>query len=105
MQNEEDRVAEKFKSLCDLMDEQQRRLWAATEARALGYGGVSIVARATGLTRPTITTGLKELDEQQEDVLPARRIRRVGAGRPRVTHVNKKLQSALEEGSLCVSAA
>ncbi len=45
------------------MDERRRRQWAATEARELGWGGVSLVSRATGLSRPTITTGLRELDQ------------------------------------------
>ena len=51
MDEDESRVAEKYEALRDVMDEQVRRLGAATEARALGYGGVSVVARAVGLTR------------------------------------------------------
>ena len=52
MDDDESRIAEKYEALRGVMDEQMRRLWAATEARALGYGGVSTVARAVGLTRP-----------------------------------------------------
>lgn len=55
-------IVEKYDALRDVLDEQQRRLWAAAEARALGYGGASVVARATGLSRPTIAAGMKELD-------------------------------------------
>ena len=55
MADDEFKIAEKYEALRGVMDEQMRRLWAATEARALGYGGVSTVARAVGLTRPTIT--------------------------------------------------
>jgi hypothetical protein len=50
-------MAAKFKSLRRVLDEQARRLWAVTEARALGYGGVSAVARAT------IAAGLAELEQ------------------------------------------
>ena len=59
MDEDESKIAEKYEALRGVMDEQMRRLWAATEARALGYGGVSTVARAIGLTRPTITAGMK----------------------------------------------
>jgi hypothetical protein len=99
MRDEERLVAEKFESLRALMDEQQRRLWAATEARAVGYGGVSMVARAIGLTRPTIIAGIKELGAAQRlaPTAPKRRVRRAGAGRPPVTQIDAGLQPALEE--------
>lgn len=99
MDETEAEIAEKFKSLSDLLDERQRRLWAATEARALGYGGVSVVARATGLTRPTVAAGIKELSAAKKSA-PAktqRRVRRAGAGRPRATQSNVQLRAALEE--------
>jgi len=95
----ETRIAKKFESLRGLMDEQQRRLWAATQARALGYGGVSVVARAIGVTRPTIIAGVKELDAATQRVSTGakRRVRRQGAGRPRITHTDAGLQVALEK--------
>lgn len=99
MRDDETRIAEKFESLRGLMDEQQRRLWAATEARALGYGGVSLVARAIGLARPTIMAGIKELGgaKRAARTAPKRRVRRAGAGRPRVTQADAGLRPALEE--------
>ncbi len=60
------------------LDERARRLFAASEARELGHGGVSLVSRACGLSRVTITKGLRELDEAP---LPAGRVRRAGGGR------------------------
>jgi hypothetical protein len=60
------------------LDERARRLFAASEARHLGHGGVSIISRASGMSRVTITKGLQELDEAP---LPAGRVRRVGGGR------------------------
>ena len=54
------RVQRKYRALAVGMDERIRRQWAAVEARDLGYGGVSAVARATGLSRTTITSGLQE---------------------------------------------
>ena len=54
-------VRERFAALTSVLDERGRRLWAAAEATTLGYGGVSLVARATGLSRPTVHAGLREL--------------------------------------------
>ena len=99
MDDDESRIAEKYEALRDVMDEQMRRLWAATEARALGYGGVSVVARAIGLTRPTITAGMKELGDARQiaPLAPKHRVRRDGAGRPRLTQADTGLCPALEE--------
>jgi hypothetical protein len=99
MGDDESRIAEKYEALRGVMDEHMRRLWAATEARALGYGGVSIVARAVGLTRPTITAGMKELGDARQLVpmAPKHRVRREGAGRPRATDSDAGLRPALEE--------
>lgn len=99
MGGDEARIAEKFELLGGVMDEQMRRLWAATEARALGYGGVSTVARAIGLTRPTITAGMKELGAAAQVALaaPKRRVRRAGAGRRPVTESDPDLRPALEQ--------
>ena len=98
MDDDESRIAEKYKALRDVMDERMRRLWAATEARALGYGGVSTVSRAVGLTRPTITAGMKELEHAQQlvPIAPRNRVRREGAGRPRLTDIDAGLRPALE---------
>ena len=54
-------INEKYTSLESVLDERARRLWAAVEARALGRGGITRVAEATGLSRVTIRAGLKEL--------------------------------------------
>lgn len=61
------------------LDERARRLFAASEARPLGHGGVATVSRACGLSRVTITKGLHELEDAP---LPAGRVRRPGGGRP-----------------------
>jgi hypothetical protein len=95
-------MAAKFKSLRRVLDERARRLWAATEARALGYGGVSAVARATGLARATITAGLAELEHLapasgDATSTSARGIRRPGGGRKRATVHDPGLVRALEK--------
>jgi transposase len=87
------------------LDERARRLWAASEAKSLGYGGVSAVARATGLAIETIRTGIRELDkptEQAERGLRGqRRIRSQGAGRKPLIQKDPALLGAL--GSLVES--
>ena len=67
---------------------------AANEARALGRGGVSAVSRACGLSRVTITKGIRELDEPP---LPEGRVRRAGAGRPSLLTLDPELSVALED--------
>ena len=64
MRNEDmiETVRKKFERLAGVLDERGRRVWAAVEAEALGYGGQSIVAKATGLSRTTLHhEGLKKL--------------------------------------------
>jgi hypothetical protein len=68
-------------------------MMAASEARELGYGGVSAVSRACGLSRVTITKAMKELDEAP---LPAGRIRRPGAGRPSLVATDPDLLQVLD---------
>jgi len=55
-------VRTKYESLAPLVDERVRRCWAAAEAKAIGWGGISAVAQATGLSRNTIQAGIEELE-------------------------------------------
>ncbi len=87
-------IREKFRALDTLLDEHTRRVWAATEASALGYGGVSLVARATGISRRAIAVGLREIAEG--DVLAEGRVRRPGGGRKSAVHHQPELPEKLE---------
>jgi hypothetical protein len=92
-------IARKFTALESVLDERARRLWAAAEAQAIGRGGIACVAEATGLSRITIRTGLRELHPSSpaEVALPdAGRIRRQGGGRRLLTEHDPKLLHALE---------
>ena len=73
-------VRNKYERLSWALDERQRRLWAANEAVALGYGGCSVVAEATGLSDRTVQLGLREL--QQRGRRCRRRRRAVAFGVP-----------------------
>lgn len=91
------RIRRRFRLLAPEMDERRRRQWAAAEARELGWGGISLVARATGLSRPTITAGMRELDlPPKQRALAAARVRRPGGGRKRLTATDPGLLAALE---------
>jgi len=90
----EEIITRKYQALSGVLNERQRRLWAATEAIELGHGGVTKVAHATGLSRTTITRGIQELDTGEH--LTNERIRREGAGRKKVTVKQPKLLSALD---------
>jgi len=93
-----ERIRHKFQTLKVVLDERSRRQWAATEAKELGYGGVSAVARATGFARDTIQLGLRELDYRQQhpDEPTPERLRRPGGGRKQRAETDPSLLSALE---------
>lgn len=85
----------KHAALSGVFTERSRRLWAATEARALGYGGIAEVARAKGLHPSTISRGLAEF-EAPEAPLPTERVRKPGGGRKRATTHRPTLLRDLE---------
>jgi hypothetical protein len=91
-------IRRKFAAMVPVMDERLRRQWAASEANALGWGGVSAVAQATGLAWNTIKAGMRELEHRaahpREPV--ADRVRRAGAGRKRLAVTDPRLLAALE---------
>jgi hypothetical protein len=91
-------VRTKYQRLQPLMTERLRRQWAASEAEALGRGGMTLVAEATGLSRTTIWAGRHELrrraDQPQDDLTPER-VRAPGGGRHRVEQDDSTLLTAL----------
>jgi hypothetical protein len=83
----------KYAALSSDLDERRRRLWAAAEAKAAGYGGITMVVRATGISESTVLRGLRELVSGAQ--VEAGRIRRQGAGRKRLTTCDATLLSDL----------
>jgi transposase len=90
-----DVLRRKFEIVADLLDERSRRLVAAAEALALGFGGVSAVARASGMSRGTVTRGIAELTAGSKPVRGPR-VRRRGAGRKRTADQDPTLKGDLE---------
>ena len=95
----EETVREKYNYIKNILDEQQKRLWAASEAISLGSGGAKIVKIATGIAQSTIYLGIKELKEGKttRDAVDIenKRIRRPGAGRPSVEIENPSIKDEL----------
>jgi hypothetical protein len=92
-------VRRKYLSLDPLLDERLRRLWAAAEAREIGWGGVTAVSLATGLSQTTIAAGLRELQAgvTSGDSEGARGgVRRPGGGRRPLTENDHSLRKDLE---------
>ncbi len=88
-----DLIRSRYASLLPHLDERGRRLFAATEARAAGHGGIVAVSRATGIAPSTIGRGLRELDEA--DPLPPGWVCREGGGRKTLVETDPGLLDAL----------
>jgi len=87
-------LRQKFRLIWPLLNERTRRLTAANEAIQLGYGGVSLVHCACGLSRKAIAKGIDEIEEGDSSL--AERIRRPGAGRKNLTTTDPELTGALD---------
>ena len=94
----ESHIRLQYERIRDSLDELGRRQWAASEALALGYGGIAKVHRATGIVPSTIGKGIRELVADAE-AMPTgpRRVRQAGAGRKKTTDKDKTLLFDLEE--------
>lgn len=84
----------KLKFVAPHLNEKALRIWAATEAKMFGYGGVTILSKASKLSRSTIYLGLKDLKSPQKNNVE--RIRRVGGGRKRITETDEAILGDLE---------
>ena len=89
----ESAIVLKYAVVAPVLNERSRRLWAATESLALGYGGDSLVSAATGLARETIRNGRNEIER---GIVAPERVRRAGAGRPRLKQTQPGVEAALE---------
>ena len=87
-------IKERYSALRQVLDERSRRLVVAAESLAWGRGGLSVVSRATGVSRRVIRQGRAEL--KQPVVRPAGRIRRPGGGRKRLAEKEPLLAEDLE---------
>ena len=89
-------IRSRFRILSPHMDEKAIRLWTATEARSAGWGGVTLVHKATGISRVTITSGMKELKSGKTAPGVTGRVRRSGGGRKPITETDPGIMKSLE---------
>lgn len=92
-------IRERFERMRGSLNERGRLLFAATEALAIGHGGIAIVARATGMALSTVGAGRAEvwaLEESGAPPLPLNRSRRAGGGRKKLTDTDPTLLSDRE---------
>lgn len=88
-------IKARHEALRPVLDERTKRLLAAAESQAIGRGGISIVSRVTGISRPVIRQGMSEL--KNPETLATARIRRQGGGRKKAVDKDTSLKSDLEE--------
>lgn len=94
-----EKIKREFSGISSDLNEQSRRLWAASEAMKLGYGGITAVSQATGIARDTIARGIKELKGTsiiEESPANNIRIRSKGGGRKKLSKVYPELMKTLE---------
>jgi hypothetical protein len=87
-------IRQKYESICNYLTEKSKRLWCGSEAVAIGRGGISLVSKATGISRTTITRGVKEVKNQKK--VCEHKIRSVGGGRKSLKTLDKTLTQAID---------
>ena len=92
---DEEAIRGRYARVAGILDERGRRVVAASEALAIGWGGVAAVARATGRSRAVIEAGIKELTGAIPGAVPGR-IRRPGGGRTKVADTDPTVRADLE---------
>jgi len=88
-------LAAKFAVVRKVADERTWRVYLGSEARALGRGGIAVVARAAGVSETTVAAGVSEIESGELEALPAGRSRRPGAGRKKAEETQPGLRPAL----------
>ncbi len=89
-----EKIKERINGILPFLNERQKRLFLGVEAKSIGYGGISKIAKLTGVSRPTIHHGISDLENETKDV--GERVR-VSGGGPKPKHAqNKKLLKTIE---------
>jgi len=88
-------ISQRYKILYPLLDEKSRRLVIATESKVIGHGGIGVVSKSTGVSRTTISTGLKEL--KNPELIDTNRIRKKGGGRKKAIAKLPAIENELDK--------
>ncbi len=86
-------IAKKYEKLSPVLDERMRRLWAGVESSVIGFGGIAVVSKATGMSRNTIIRGEREIDEISGKTIKT--IRKTGGGRKKAIDIDPRIQEEL----------
>ena len=90
-------IKNRYENVRSALNEQGRRIWAAAEAKEIGYGGIAAVSRATGINSKTIKSGILEIESGQSSKLGTKNQRKAGGGRKKLTEKQPELLEALEK--------
>ncbi len=90
----ENKISERYNILKPVLNEKTKRLFCAAEAKVLNHGGIQVVSKQTGLSRTTISNGLKELNDI--DSVDVNRIRKFGGGRKKTKEKNPIISEKLD---------
>ena len=91
----EEEISKKFERISEYLNEKSKRLWSANEAISIGWGGIEIVSKSTGLSRKTISNGIKEL--KLELNTNQSRVRKKGGGRKKLKDKDINFEKDLKE--------
>jgi transposase len=90
-------MEKRIKEMLPLLNEKQKRLFLAIEAKSIGYGGISQISKISGISRVTITQGIKELEEKSSEAMNTERIRKKGGGRNKIEEIYPEIKRELDE--------
>lgn len=93
--DEQTKLIEKYNSVLPFLSEKQKRIFLSAEAKYFGYGGISKVSKHSGMSRVSLTKGVKELEDKQD--LPVSRSRKEGGGRKKTINKYKKIEEELKK--------
>jgi len=89
-------IEKKIEKMLPYLNEKQQRIYLAVEAESIGFGGISAISKASGVSRPTIIIGKREINEKKPE-LPFDRIRKKGGGRKKIHEKQPQLLSELDK--------
>lgn len=92
---EQNKIAERFRAIRSNLSEKGLRIWAASEAKTYGWGGIAVVSKVTKMSNRTIDRGMKELADPS--LTNGERIRKKGGGRKKITETAVGIKEAIEE--------
>jgi len=97
MEKDNSQLREKLKIFMEVLDEKQRRILLAAEAKSLGYGGIQLISGITGVSRRTISKGIKEIGSNDSNIFDTSRSRKKGGGRKPIEQTQPGIKEAIEQ--------